>query len=257
MIIVPTIWPLHTSERIRWQAFCPAAQINRTRGSETMFTASCLCGPSAWPTGRTPTGTKTRPRPTNWSRFPWWGLTFLCLDLVCCATHGHIKPSLSLSFQSVVKLMRGILQCIMRQVCVCLKYSNSFSHLRQTTNSVSFIQFYFRGDKKKCHFTIHFPCSSLQLDKVEKFKYSRSTSDSLHAKYDTRTCAVVVGDNQWGHLQVDATSLFLLFLAQMTASGKHLTKNLSITPHLFLENFAVSQVPKKVLIWKTKADWTI
>uniref|UniRef100_A0A3Q3F0C2 Phosphorylase b kinase regulatory subunit n=1 Tax=Labrus bergylta TaxID=56723 RepID=A0A3Q3F0C2_9LABR len=58
------------------------------------------------------------------------------------------------------------------------------------------------------------------LDKVEKFKYSRSTSDSLHAKYNTRTCAPVVGDDEWGHLQVDATSLFLLFLAQMTASGK-------------------------------------
>ncbi|XP_068164026.1 phosphorylase b kinase regulatory subunit alpha, skeletal muscle isoform isoform X2 [Antennarius striatus] len=77
--------------------------------------------------------------------------------------------------QSVVKLMRGILQCIMRQ-----------------------------------------------LDKVEKFKYSRSTSDSLHAKYSTMTCATVVGDDQWGHLQVDATSLFLLFLAQMTASGLHI-----------------------------------
>ncbi|XP_071368183.1 phosphorylase b kinase regulatory subunit alpha, skeletal muscle isoform isoform X1 [Centroberyx affinis] len=77
--------------------------------------------------------------------------------------------------QSVVKLMRGILQCIMRQ-----------------------------------------------LDKVEKFKYSKSTSDSLHAKYNTQTCATVVGDDQWGHLQVDATSLFLLFLAQMTASGLHI-----------------------------------
>ncbi|KAM4612305.1 phosphorylase b kinase regulatory subunit alpha, skeletal muscle isoform 2-T2 [Polymixia lowei] len=77
--------------------------------------------------------------------------------------------------QSVVKLMRGILQCITRQ-----------------------------------------------LDKVEKFKYSKSESDSLHAKYNTRTCATVVGDDQWGHLQVDATSLFLLYLAQMTASGLHI-----------------------------------
>lgn len=67
---------------------------------------------------------------------------------------------------------------------------------------------------------LHIEVSLLpQLDKVEKFKYSRSTSDSLHAKYNTRTCATVVGDDQWGHLQVDATSLFLLFLAQMTASG--------------------------------------
>lgn len=77
--------------------------------------------------------------------------------------------------QSVVKLMRGLLQCIMRQ-----------------------------------------------LDKVEKFKYSKSPTDSLHAKYSPHTCAPVVGDDQWGHLQVDATSLFLLFLAQMTASGLHI-----------------------------------
>ncbi|XP_060786602.1 phosphorylase b kinase regulatory subunit alpha, skeletal muscle isoform isoform X2 [Neoarius graeffei] len=77
--------------------------------------------------------------------------------------------------QSVVKLMRGLLQCIMRQ-----------------------------------------------LDKVEKFKYSKSTMDCVHAKYNTRTCATVVGDTEWGHLQMDATSLFLLFLAQMTASGLHI-----------------------------------
>ncbi|XP_076828487.1 phosphorylase b kinase regulatory subunit alpha, skeletal muscle isoform isoform X2 [Brachyhypopomus gauderio] len=77
--------------------------------------------------------------------------------------------------QSVVKLMRGLLQCIMRQ-----------------------------------------------LDKVEKFKHSKSTMDCLHAKYNTCTCATVVGDAEWGHLQMDATSLFLLFLAQMTASGLHI-----------------------------------
>lgn len=77
--------------------------------------------------------------------------------------------------QSVVKLMRGVLQCIMRQ-----------------------------------------------LDKVEKFKYSKSALDSLHAKYNTRTCATVVGDREWGHLQLDATSLYMLFLAQMTASGLHI-----------------------------------
>ncbi|XP_014646626.1 PREDICTED: phosphorylase b kinase regulatory subunit alpha, liver isoform isoform X3 [Ceratotherium simum simum] len=74
--------------------------------------------------------------------------------------------------QNVVKLMRGLLQCMMRQV-----------------------------------------------DKVEKFKHTQSTKDSLHAKYNTATCSTVVGDDEWGHLQVDATSLFLLFLAQMTASG--------------------------------------
>lgn len=55
---------------------------------------------------------------------------------------------------------------------------------------------------------------------MEKFKHTQSTKDSLHAKYNTATFSTVVGDDQWGHLQVDATSLFLLFLAQMTASGE-------------------------------------
>ncbi|KAJ6653519.1 hypothetical protein lerEdw1_009099 [Lerista edwardsae] len=81
--------------------------------------------------------------------------------------------------QSVVKLMRGLLQCMMRQ-----------------------------------------------MDKVEAFKYSQSTRDCLHAKYNTSTCATVVGDDQWGHLQLDATSLYLLMLAQMTASGLHIIHSL-------------------------------
>ncbi len=58
-----------------------------------------------------------------------------------------------------------------------------------------------------------------QADKVEAFKYSGSIKDALHAKYDTATGQPVVGDEEWGHLQLDATSLFLLMLAQMTASG--------------------------------------
>jgi phosphorylase kinase alpha/beta subunit len=58
-----------------------------------------------------------------------------------------------------------------------------------------------------------------QAAKVEKFKHTQSPLDSLHAKYDTNTGDVVVGDDGWGHLQLDATSLYLLMLAQMTASG--------------------------------------
>ncbi|KAM4603922.1 phosphorylase b kinase regulatory subunit alpha, skeletal muscle isoform [Polymixia lowei] len=77
--------------------------------------------------------------------------------------------------QTVVKLMRGLLQCMIRQA-----------------------------------------------DKIEKFKYSKNVGDCLHAKYCSRTCSRAVGDAEWGHLQVDATSLFLLFLAQMTASGLHI-----------------------------------
>lgn len=77
--------------------------------------------------------------------------------------------------QSVVKLMRGLLFCIMRQA-----------------------------------------------HKVERFKETQSLLDALHAKYNTSTGDVVVGDAEWGHLQLDATSLFLLMLAQMTASGLHI-----------------------------------
>lgn len=77
--------------------------------------------------------------------------------------------------QSVVKLMRGLLFAMMRQVY-----------------------------------------------KVERFKATQSPLDALHAKYDTHTGDTVVGDDQWGHLQLDATSLFLLMLAQMTAAGLHI-----------------------------------
>ena len=75
-----------------------------------------------------------------------------------------------------------------------------------------------------------------QASKVEQFKTSHSRSDSLHAKYSISqphtpshphtlthlpagTCGTVVGDYDWGHLQVDATSLYLLTLAQMIAGG--------------------------------------
>ena len=58
-----------------------------------------------------------------------------------------------------------------------------------------------------------------QSHKVEQFKHTQSPLDGLHAKYNTATADIVVGDDEWGHLQLDATSIFLLMLAQMTASG--------------------------------------
>lgn len=62
-------------------------------------------------------------------------------------------------------------------------------------------------------------CMMLQTHKVEKFKYTCNPRDCLHAKYSAKTCESVVGDYEWGHLQIDATSLYLLILAEMTASG--------------------------------------
>ncbi len=58
-----------------------------------------------------------------------------------------------------------------------------------------------------------------QAHKVEKFKHTQAPLDALHAKYNTNTGEVVVGDDEWGHLQLDATSIYILMLAQMTASG--------------------------------------
>ena len=58
---------------------------------------------------------------------------------------------------------------------------------------------------------------------IRKSSFKQATpspSNSLHAKYCKRTLNEVVGDNDWGHLQLDATGLYLLMLAQMTASGK-------------------------------------
>ena len=58
-----------------------------------------------------------------------------------------------------------------------------------------------------------------QADRVERFKHSQDPLDALHAKIDTASGAPVVADDAWGHLQLDATGLFLLTLAQMTAGG--------------------------------------
>ncbi|XP_067642156.1 probable phosphorylase b kinase regulatory subunit alpha isoform X2 [Eurosta solidaginis] len=58
-----------------------------------------------------------------------------------------------------------------------------------------------------------------QKDKVERFKMTQNPLDSLHAKYSSKNGQPVVGDAEWGHLQIDAVSLYLLILAQMTASG--------------------------------------
>lgn len=61
-----------------------------------------------------------------------------------------------------------------------------------------------------------------QSDRVEAFKYTLNPTNALHAKYGTKTGLAVVGDDEWGHLQLDATSLFLLMITQMTASGLRL-----------------------------------
>ncbi len=65
-----------------------------------------------------------------------------------------------------------------------------------------------------------------QSDRIEAFKKTHNPIDALHAKYGTKTGLAVVGDDEWGHLQLDASSLFLLMVAQMTASGLHIVYTL-------------------------------
>ncbi|KAG7187920.1 hypothetical protein KM043_013884 [Ampulex compressa] len=65
-----------------------------------------------------------------------------------------------------------------------------------------------------------------QKEKVETFKATQNPHDALHAKYSSANGQTVVGDREWGHLQIDAISLYLLILAQMTASGLQVVFNL-------------------------------
>ncbi|PAA90067.1 hypothetical protein BOX15_Mlig008714g1, partial [Macrostomum lignano] len=62
-------------------------------------------------------------------------------------------------------------------------------------------------------------CMMRQADKVERFKHTRQPLDALHCKFSASSLSPVTGDSNYGHLQFDAVALYLLALAQMTASG--------------------------------------
>jgi phosphorylase kinase alpha/beta subunit len=64
-----------------------------------------------------------------------------------------------------------------------------------------------------------------QSDRLERFKNTSDPKDSIHAKFGVKTGLQVVGDEEWGHLQIDAISLYLLFLAQVIAKKKSLKKS--------------------------------
>ncbi|WP_293995599.1 glycoside hydrolase family 15 protein [Sphaerotilus sp.] len=64
-----------------------------------------------------------------------------------------------------------------------------------------------------------------QSHKVERFKHTQHPHDALHAKYSTQTGEPVVGDTAWGHLQIDATAIFLLMLGQMSAGGLSIVRD--------------------------------
>eukprot|EP00794_Sanderia_malayensis_P016175 gene16175-17800_t len=62
-------------------------------------------------------------------------------------------------------------------------------------------------------------CYMRQCSKVEQFKRNQRWQNSLHAKFHVSTGAEVAEDHGYEHFQIDIISLYLLTLAQMTASG--------------------------------------
>jgi hypothetical protein len=61
-------------------------------------------------------------------------------------------------------------------------------------------------------------------------------NNDSNSRYNTATGDTVVGDREWGHLQIDATSLFLIMLAQMTTAGTLIVQSLDEVD--FIQNLA-------------------
>ncbi|XP_013380761.1 phosphorylase b kinase regulatory subunit beta isoform X2 [Lingula anatina] len=62
-------------------------------------------------------------------------------------------------------------------------------------------------------------CWMQQADRVEQFKHSQSAKTALHSKFNIKTGAIVVGDGEYQHLQIDCVAQYVLFLVQMISSG--------------------------------------
>ncbi|XP_065827266.1 phosphorylase b kinase regulatory subunit beta-like [Oscarella lobularis] len=61
-------------------------------------------------------------------------------------------------------------------------------------------------------------CYMRQSEKLERFKRMQSHKDALHCRFHHLT-GDADEDSDYGHLQIDATSLYLIFLSQMITSG--------------------------------------
>lgn len=55
--------------------------------------------------------------------------------------------------------------------------------------------------------------------KMENFKMNQCPKHALHSKFNLNTGEVIVSEDQYGHLQIDVVSLYLLMLVQMITSG--------------------------------------
>ncbi|XP_050711765.1 probable phosphorylase b kinase regulatory subunit beta isoform X2 [Eriocheir sinensis] len=62
-------------------------------------------------------------------------------------------------------------------------------------------------------------CWMRQCKEVECFKKGQQPKFALHAKFHLLTGEEVISSDEYGHLQIDIVSLYLLFLVQMITSG--------------------------------------
>ncbi|XP_078688666.1 phosphorylase b kinase regulatory subunit beta-like isoform X2 [Branchiostoma floridae x Branchiostoma belcheri] len=62
-------------------------------------------------------------------------------------------------------------------------------------------------------------CYMRQAEKVELFKQGQEAKHCLHSEFHWQTGDALKTDNEAKHLQIDAPSLYLLYLAQMISSG--------------------------------------
>lgn len=68
-------------------------------------------------------------------------------------------------------------------------------------------------------------CYMRQANKVESFKKHPSPSNCLHSVFNVHTGDELLPYDKYGHLQIDAVSLFLLYLVEMISSGLQIIYN--------------------------------
>ncbi|XP_060715828.1 phosphorylase b kinase regulatory subunit beta isoform X4 [Tachysurus vachellii] len=68
-------------------------------------------------------------------------------------------------------------------------------------------------------------CYMRQADKVERFKQDPSPYTCLHSVFNVHTGDEIYSYKQYSHLQIDAVSLFLLYLVEMICSGLQIIYN--------------------------------
>lgn len=62
-------------------------------------------------------------------------------------------------------------------------------------------------------------CWVRQAKRIELFKKNQCNAHALHVKFNLTTGDEIYADEKYYHLQIDAVSIYLIFLVQMISSG--------------------------------------